>query len=351
MLTNYTTPIQLNAQNIYSANPTKNPLSIPVLPNYVEFDPNLGLRTGIWIDQYIEYANAISPMTPKLFHESAALWLLSVAVARRVVLKMDFADVYPNLYILWVAPSTLYKKSTSLEIATGIALDVFPFLLAPNDTTPEAMISDMAGREPSLIDTMTEEEKILWEKERPFCAQRGWVQDEFSGLMATMNRDYNAGLLEAYLRFYDCKKSYTRSTKSQGRITIKNSYLSLLCASTPSALSFYFGNEKLWTNGFWPRFAILTPENETQIWIEPRNHNYPCELINQLSQIFDKLPSPKWPNSSEPLSVQLGRGVFDLWNRYNKAVSFDLLSPELDSRLYASYGRFPSHAKKISILL
>ena len=42
-------------------------------------------------------------MTPRLFHEGAALYLVGVAIARRVVLHMSYGPVYPNLFVLWLA--------------------------------------------------------------------------------------------------------------------------------------------------------------------------------------------------------------------------------------------------------
>ena len=35
-----------------------------------------------FLARYVAHAQTVSPMTPRLFHESSALWLLSVAVAR-----------------------------------------------------------------------------------------------------------------------------------------------------------------------------------------------------------------------------------------------------------------------------
>jgi len=292
----------------------------------------------------------VSPMTPRHFHESAGLWLVSVAIARRLVLKMPFDDIFPNLYILWDAPSTLYKKSTAMKIVWKIASETFPQLLAQNDSTPEALLSDMAGKKPTNYDDMTFQERTAWEKERDYKAQRGQLIDEISGLFATMQRDYSAGLREIYLKLHDCVPSITRSTKGQGRIEVKDSYLSILGASTPSALAQYLRTENMWASGFFPRFAILTVGEEKPKWIESRDVDYPASISKKLEKIFSELPAATDLSFPDPLTVGFGKGVMNIWREYNKIVTYDILD-EVDPTLHAAYGRLPTHVLKVATIL
>lgn len=110
--------------------------------------PPLPAGAGQVVDRYVAYAETISPMTPRLFHESAALWLGAVAIARRMVLSTLFGPLFPNVFILWLAPTTLFRKSTALDVAHRLARQVFPHLMAAQDTTPEAFLSDLAGAAP-----------------------------------------------------------------------------------------------------------------------------------------------------------------------------------------------------------
>jgi len=50
-------------------------VDIPDLPEAARLDPELSAGAGAWVDLYCDYAMAVSPMTPRSFHESAALWL------------------------------------------------------------------------------------------------------------------------------------------------------------------------------------------------------------------------------------------------------------------------------------
>ena len=335
-----------------SLGPDPDPLpDCPPLPDEVRLDADLGEGAGGWLYWYVDHAEAISPMTPTSFHLSAGLWLASVVIARRLVLPMAFGRVYPNLFIAWIAPTTLYRKSTALDVARGIARRAIPHLLAAQDTTPEAFLSDLAGREPAHFDQFSVTDLAEWTAGRNFAAQRGWVLDEMSGLLAASGRDYNAGLAEALLRFYDCDPRYTRSTRGQGRVTVRNSYLSMLGASTPAAMSTHLNSERLWSMGFWPRFAILTP-NGNPDWKRAQEHDEPAEIVAGLRRLYDALPEAIYPNPPNALTVQLGDGVHTAWERYNKALSYDLLlNDDLDHKLHGTYGRLPVMSLKVATIL
>lgn len=336
-----------------SPGPDPDPLPLPPLPEEARLDPAIGAGAGRWLDRYCSYARAVSPMTPVIMHESAGLWLGSVAIARRLKLPMAFGDIYPNVFALWLATTTLWHKSTALDVAKGLARAVFPHLLAPQDTTPEGFLSDLSGREPAGLADMPDGLKDLWRQERNYAAQRGLVLDELSGLMAGAGKDYNAGLLEAFLRFYDCDPLYTRSTRGAGRVVVRNAYLSILGASTPAAMAPHMANETLWSNGWWARFALLTPDAERPTWETPTEAN-PQEyeaLKARLRGLYDDLPAATWPDPPEARPVILGPGVMAAWGAYDKALMFDLLTPDLDTRLWGSYGRLPSQALKVAVIL
>lgn len=325
----------------------------PPLPDGVQPDPALGAGAGRWVDTYADYAAAISPMTPRPFHESAALWLGAVAIARRLALPMAFGEVYPNLFICWLAPTTLYRKSTALDVARKLARLVFPHLMAAQDTTPEAFLSDLAGRDPAQLDTLTEQDRQDFAAGRNFAAQRGWLLDEMSGLMSGAGKDYNLGLVESLLRFYDCDPYFVRSTRQQGRVVVRSSCLSLLGASTPAAMTQHMMAERLWAMGWWPRFAILTPPVARPEWKIPKDEDPAAhpQLQHGLTRLYKQLPAATWPNAPEARAALLGPGVYAAWERYNKALGYDLLTDDLDDRLKGTYGRLPTLALKVALIL
>ena len=221
----------------------------PPLAQDARFDPAVGHGAGAWIDTYTRCAHAISPMTPTLFHRSASLWLVGVAIARRLVVNVGFGPLFPNLSILWVAPTTLFRKSTALAVAREQARKTLAHLLLPQDSTPEALLFDLAGRSPSNLDDLPEADRNEFLLARDFAAQKALILDEASGLLASAGRDYNAGLLEALMRLLDCDPLYGRRTLGRGQVTVRHSYLSFLGATTPEAMGAHLKEGTLWHKG------------------------------------------------------------------------------------------------------
>lgn len=321
----------------------------PELPPHASPDRELAKTTGRWLDIYTDYAMKVSPMTPRPFHETAALFLVSVVIARRIKVSMAYGDVFPNLFIAWLAPTTLYKKTTGLNIPRRILLRDFPHLLTPQDFTTESFISDLAGQEPFNLDSASAAEQEAWRKERDFSAQRGLVLDEFSGLLAGAGKDYNGGLLEAMLHFSDCDPLFVRSTRSQGRVAVRNSYLSFLGASTPAAVGRHFTQERLWSMGWWPRFIIITPGDRPE-WQEPEPTTEPAEISTTLKRLYRRLPAAEWPNDHPVISATIEPRAHQVWQKYNRACQEELLTDDLNGLLWGAYGRLPTQALKTALI-
>lgn len=308
-------------------------------------------KTDTWLDCYCDYAARITPMTPRAFHESAALWLISTAIARRLCVPMEFATIYPNIWTMWLAPTTLYRKSTAMDIAKSITRHVYPYLLASQEMSVEGFTDEMAGYEPKNLGKLTTEQKQRWEISRNYAAQKGLILDECSGLLAGAGRDYNAGLIETLLRCFDCDPEYTRTTRSQGLVIIRNASLSMLGASTPAAMTTHLVNERLWSMGWWPRFGIVCAPEERPSWREPIPAKEPSRLRNDLHHLNNRLPVSTWIQPTGALYVCVDDDARHQWDVYNKWCSYDCLGDGLDQRLYGTYGRLPTQAIKVATLL
>lgn len=88
-------------------------------------------------------------MTPHIILQSAPLWVVGMAIARRCVLHLSFDDIYTNLYILWVAPTSYYHESTGLKAITKLVRNTLPHLRLPETITPEMLMAKLAGQKPT----------------------------------------------------------------------------------------------------------------------------------------------------------------------------------------------------------
>lgn len=328
----------------------------PALPDAAQLSTSVERAAGSvgrWLSLYCEYASRVSPRTPAIFHESAGLWVGGLAIARRLCLRLAHGDIFPNLYVLWISLTTLFAKSTGLRILLDLVEDAVPHLLLSNEFTPEALLEELAGKEPTGLDDEPEAIRQLWLAGRDYAAQRGIVLDEASALFAGLRRDYLVGLSEMILRLYDGPRVYRRHTRAGGFAIARAAALSFIGATTPASLR-RSEIAVAWQDGLLARFVLLTPEAEPR-WSQTNTRPAPpADLVSSLRKLSGELLLvPTWPALPEARVVILDAEAFAAWQRYDRALTFDLLtrSDKPDSRLWGNYGRFPTLALKVAMIV
>lgn len=327
---------------------------------------------GQWLDEWLKYAKAASPMSPELLHELTGLSALSIAVARRVCWQEGAKEIYPNIYGLYIGFSSVQRKSTALELMKKMlykaGLDHLQIGAKP---TPEALAAQMDyEQEPSDIIKRSKQKMERWLRERAFAAQRAWIVDEVSGLFGSFSRDYQKGLLELMLKLHGCP-DYDKLDESIGRGTtaVEKVYITMLGIGTPKAMQPHFADENLWGTGLFARFCIVTSDEV------PEYIHYPREIIaddvaHRLAEIYRMFPMPEAMYQSEKdqegnattpkLQVQrvqaepveLADGVYEAWERYARAVGHTMLQGDtVECALHPSYARLGDMALKVAMLL
>lgn len=186
------------------------------------------------------YVDSISKITdaPKIFILFSGIGLLSAVLNK-------YFFYYPlrthlNLYILLLAPSTFYRKSLCIDIASNYLSSVNPALMFPESFSTEALLD------------------ILSQKSRGLLTWRELIQvKEFH-----FGRDYNKGLPSLLTNIYDYKDEIRHLTKKGGETVIKGPVLSILAAGISDWL--VEGLNKIdFQGGIWTRFSFVpTPEDE-----------------------------------------------------------------------------------------
>ncbi len=324
-----------------------------------------------WLDEYVKWAKEGGPLSPEIFYEALGLWTLSIASTRRMKVVIGSENIFPNLYVFIVATTTVYRKSTALHLANEvIEKSHLEFLKMPERATPEAMFEYLAGKTPSNFGDMTDVDQQHWAMGRTFASQRAIMEDEASGLLSEMKKDYMSGLSELLLKGYDGQGTLRKLLKSQGQITIRDMCLSFLGATTPIEWGRRMTNEEK-QNGFVARFAIITPEN-APIYMEAMDEvPLPYHVIQKLRHMFIKvLPweksligqdgNPRALPKDEPVApppittVQLAPEALNQIRKYRKALSFSMLKSvggEVDEDKSGSYARLGTMMIKVAMLL
>jgi predicted transcriptional regulator len=309
-----------------------------------------------WLARYVDWSGATGNQTPLVFHEAAGLWLLATAVGRRLYGESPWGvRIYPNLYLMLVAGTTFYRKSTAYKLAERVARAAIPHMLMPTPGSPERFQEALAGRMPANFDKIPKAQQERLTQGQPFAAQRGLLKDEVSGLFGAINkRDYMAGMKDLLMELYDCPDYFDKDTQT-GLNVVENAALSILGVTTPASLgcAIHAGD---WDNGLLVRFALLMPEPDyAERPASPVYRPAPPELIDDLRRLHERLPAPEMTDMgwSAPGALRLNVQCWADVQQYGDHLR-RLCDPrrevELDERLKGVYGRMHVQAFKLASL-
>lgn len=345
---------------------------MPELPDAVEVDEQAALAASPWLNEYVRFSKIWSPRAHDDFHESVGLWLLATVAARRIAIDLGKRR-YTSLYIALAARSSVFAKSTTAEIAQAmINAAGLGFLLAPDDATPQAFVRGMTYQLPDKWSEMTPDEQAKRKDRYAFAAQKGWFFDEFGQKISAMMREggFMADFRGLLRRFDDTPDIYEYESISRGADVVHKPYLSLLANTTPADLMPYAKRRgALWNDGFWARFAFLTPP----AFAERKNGRFPdgdrripealvrplvtwhrrlgvptVEIVERKAgdrTVLDLLVAP-----AQAHMAVMGQGVYDAYYAYNDAL-IDIISASNLTDLDGNYSRLPEKALRVAMLL
>lgn len=235
-----------------------------------------------WLDRYIEYSRELSPRGFDALHEASGLWAMSATVAGRVTMNFGGRLRHTSLQIAAVARSSVWVKSHTIGLAERLLHDAgLSWRLLPTKASPQAIIEEMSDSNEILeiiraLET-EEDEKIIkkLQKRLDFLkdqlgrlyaheGQRAWYLSEFgTKIIAGMMRPGSAlADFSDFLRDINEKVSrdYEYRTRGHGKENISSPCLSIIADTTPADIRPYArAGAPLWSNGFFPRFAIIAP--------------------------------------------------------------------------------------------
>ena len=221
--------------------------------------------TNGFIDDF--YWHTMGFETTNLFAFWTAIAGLSAIFQRSIHIR--FGDgLYPNFFILFVAPPALCRKSTALQRFDKIESLMFDSI--PNEAlkfmrkmpiirgkaTPEQMFASMGNKTKTLSsgDELTTDANLII---------------RVSELTTLLNKaQYNMTLIDKLTSFYDCQDQDTDSTITRGTTELTNIYATLWGATTPDALSASIPPEAF-GGGFMSRCVIVEQEDAKRIISRP----------------------------------------------------------------------------------
>ncbi|MEN6560672.1 MAG: CHC2 zinc finger domain-containing protein [Acidobacteriota bacterium] len=218
--------------------PEPEPVPSENLPESAPTGADFPVIHNAFLNRYIE---SIARST-----DASPIFLLFSGIALLSGVLNKFYFMFPrrtnlNLYILLLAPSTYYRKSTTTDVVADYLNEVNSSLLLPDSFTPEALY------------------KILNKYPRGLIIWRELIQvKEFQ-----LGSEYNRGLASFLVDIYDYKKAFKRWTVGDGgEIVVENPIVSILSAG----IATWFVEslkKKDFEGGIWTRFIFVpAPEQD-----------------------------------------------------------------------------------------
>lgn len=260
-----------------------------------------------FVERYQKWAKNLGDAAPQ-YHQAGAFIALSSLLAGAVQLPTSFGRIMPNLWFMILADTTLTRKSTAMDLAMEMVMEVDPDALLATDGSLEGMITSLASRQ-----------------SRPSV----FLRDEFTGLLEAMSKkDYMAGFAETLTKLYDGKpmKRLLRKEVVEVRNPVLIVFAGGIREKTCSLLTF----EQV-SSGFIPRFVFITAESDPTR-IKPLGPPTPItndgrtEMLAELEDLakhYHQVVQLELPKLGLGTSVTAPK-MFDCtmspdaWERYNK---------------------------------
>ncbi len=352
-----------------------NEVTIPPLPDGIAFSPETSRGACPLREDYVRYSESVSPEGYHEFHDGAWWSMLSTIAARRIY--SDFSTpLYTPLYIILTARTSLYAKSVTAEVKrTVLAAAGLDWLLGADRTTPQKLMSDLAGKYiPDDYGKLLPEEQELLKMRLAMSGQIGWINDEFGKFVKGMLRQNSVmnDFQDLFLTFDNCPDKYRNATIARSSEPIHQPYLTMLgCMTFASIRDNAKAGSEFWSDGFWPRCAFITPPPGTSKDSPfTRGRKYvPGILSTSLHEWHKRLgvpvielvesidekgkPTGKYEKRTieerKETKIEVSDEAYDGWVRYRSALK-KMLEGIANEDFDGSYKRLPAKAIRIATL-
>lgn len=231
---------------------------------------------------------------PTLFMYWGALWAISTILSRDAWLEWYPKPLWPNIYVLLVAPPGLCKKSTSLDIGQTLineAIDLLPNnmdrfrksgVVISGKATGDGILKALAPEDGMFFDTSNGENRML----RVDRGSKAFFA--VSELTQLMNKStYLASLTTTLTSLFDCRDEDSELTRGRGMEPLRKIYVTFMAATTPSNMRTSLPPEAM-GGGFMSRIVTVFQDIPTKIYPIPRalpGYPTPDQLAPRLAWI------------------------------------------------------------------
>jgi len=178
-----------------------------------------------WLREYLTYTARHE--APDLFHFWVGVAVICGAVRRNIYFEQGYYRVYPNFYVVLVAPPGACKKSTATNIGVELLGNVPGVNIIREKITPEGLIVNLHEN----IKLQTKSGGTVLEP-----SATGFIHaPELAVFLG--RQTYNEGIIALLTSLFDCHTKWEYTTRGSGRLTLHNIHITILGATTPDLLT------------------------------------------------------------------------------------------------------------------
>ena len=191
-------------------------------------------RCRDWIKSYMDFTEETEPA--KVFHLWTAFSIISAALQKKVSLSLGRLNVYPNIYVVFVAEPGIARKSQAINMGLSMMSRLPNIHTSADSTTPQALLDDIqlaAGDDDSVTSVAPDGRSSLRHASMTIIAK------EFETFLG--QKKENNKMLVMLTDLFDAQElPFKYRTKHSGSNNIPSVYLSMLAATTPESLASSF---------------------------------------------------------------------------------------------------------------
>lgn len=170
-----------------------------------------------WITTYLAYT--ANHEAPEAFHFWTACCVISAATRRRIWFDQSYYKVYPNLFVVLVAPAGRCRRSVATNIGMRILREANVTTVLSEKITPEGLAVALHN---------------IGEGGKVPCA----IHIHASELSVFLGRQqYNEGLIALLTTLYDSPDTWEYVTRTKSEVRLERVYLTMLGATAPDWLA------------------------------------------------------------------------------------------------------------------
>ena len=282
----------------------------------------------------------------------SAAWAVSTILARDAWIKWHPKPLWPNLYVLLLAPPGICKKSYSALFADSIIREVPLYFRERGDhilafkkdvpvidekATPEGLSIALKNREKPFIVKRPGSDRLVTVRNP---SQLTVCADELTTFIGQAK--YNVGLIDKITSMFDCKEHFSILTQSRGEEHFENGYCNLIGATTPDSFRMSLP-EAAYGGGFMSRLVVVYAEIPSRIFPEPiyiPGTPTPKDLVARLAWIAENC-------SGEYVFSDEAKAYFNTWYMRWKT---DLVNGGLDENKMTDL-RLDINMRKMAMLV